>query len=32
VTDVAGLAPDPLTGQWRTVRNTDVNYLLAACV
>lgn len=32
VTDVAGLAPDPLTGQWRTVRNTDVNYLLAASV
>jgi 2-polyprenyl-6-hydroxyphenyl methylase/3-demethylubiquinone-9 3-methyltransferase len=32
VTDVAGLAPDPLTGQWRVVRNTEVNYLLAACV
>ena len=32
VTDVAGLAPDPLTGQWRTVRDTGVNYLLAACV
>jgi 2-polyprenyl-6-hydroxyphenyl methylase/3-demethylubiquinone-9 3-methyltransferase len=32
VTDVAGLAPDPLTGQWRVVRDTGVNYLLAACV
>ena len=32
VTDVAGLAPDPLTGQWRVVRDTRVNYLLAACV
>ena len=30
VTDVAGLAPDPLTGQWRVVRDTGVNYLLAA--
>ena len=30
VTDVAGLAPDPLTGHWRIVRDTSVNYLLAA--
>ena len=32
VTDVAGLAPNPLTGQWRIVRDTQVNYLLAASV
>jgi 2-polyprenyl-6-hydroxyphenyl methylase/3-demethylubiquinone-9 3-methyltransferase len=32
VTDITGLAPDPLTGRWRTVRDTGVNYLLAACV
>jgi 2-polyprenyl-6-hydroxyphenyl methylase / 3-demethylubiquinone-9 3-methyltransferase len=32
VTDVAGLAPDPLTGQWRTLRDTGVNYLLAASI
>ncbi len=30
VTDVAGLAPKPLTGQWRVVRDTEVNYLMAA--
>jgi 2-polyprenyl-6-hydroxyphenyl methylase / 3-demethylubiquinone-9 3-methyltransferase len=30
VTDITGMTPDPLTGQWRTVRNTSVNYLLAA--
>lgn len=30
VTDVAGLAPAPLTGQWRIVRDTSVNYLMAA--
>jgi 2-polyprenyl-6-hydroxyphenyl methylase/3-demethylubiquinone-9 3-methyltransferase len=30
VTDVAGLAPNPLTGQWRIVRDTEVNYLIAA--
>jgi 2-polyprenyl-6-hydroxyphenyl methylase / 3-demethylubiquinone-9 3-methyltransferase len=30
VTDVTGMAPDPLTGQWRMIRNTSVNYLLAA--
>ena len=32
VTDVAGLGPDPLTGRWRVVRDTGVNYLLAASV
>jgi 2-polyprenyl-6-hydroxyphenyl methylase / 3-demethylubiquinone-9 3-methyltransferase len=32
VTDVTGLTLDPLTGQWRVVRDTGVNYLLAACV
>jgi 2-polyprenyl-6-hydroxyphenyl methylase / 3-demethylubiquinone-9 3-methyltransferase len=32
VTDVAGLAPDPLTGQWRIVRDTSVNYLLAGTI
>ena len=32
VADVAGLAADPLTGQWRVVRDTGVNYLLAASV
>ncbi len=30
VTDVAGLAPNPLTGQWRIVRDTAVNYIAAA--
>jgi 2-polyprenyl-6-hydroxyphenyl methylase / 3-demethylubiquinone-9 3-methyltransferase len=30
VTDVAGIAPDPLTGRWRIVRDTGVNYLMAA--
>lgn len=30
VTDTAGLAPNPLTGQWRIVRDADVNYLMAA--
>jgi 2-polyprenyl-3-methyl-5-hydroxy-6-metoxy-1,4-benzoquinol methylase len=30
VTDVAGLAPAPLTGHWHVVRDTSVNYLLAA--
>lgn len=30
VTDVAGLTPNPLTGQWRIVRDTSVNYLMAA--
>jgi 2-polyprenyl-6-hydroxyphenyl methylase/3-demethylubiquinone-9 3-methyltransferase len=30
VTDVAGLAPDPRSGQWRVVRDTSVNYLMAA--
>jgi 2-polyprenyl-6-hydroxyphenyl methylase / 3-demethylubiquinone-9 3-methyltransferase len=30
VTDVAGLAPDPLRGGWRTSRDLAVNYLLAA--
>lgn len=29
VTDVAGLAPDPLRGRWHIVRDTSVNYLLA---
>jgi 2-polyprenyl-6-hydroxyphenyl methylase/3-demethylubiquinone-9 3-methyltransferase len=29
VTDVAGLAPDPLRGQWHIGRDTSVNYLLA---
>ena len=32
VTDVAGLAPEPLTGRWRTVRDTGVNYLVAATI
>jgi len=30
VTDLAGLAPDRLTGQWRIVRDTAVNYIVAA--
>lgn len=30
VTDAAGLAPNPLTGQWRVVRDTEVNYLMSA--
>ena len=30
VTDMAGLAPDPLRGGWRVVRDTAVNYLVAA--
>ena len=30
VTDVAGLAPDPLSGNWRVVRDTSVNYLLTS--
>jgi len=30
VTDIAGLAPNPLTGQWRIVRDTAVNYIAAA--
>lgn len=29
VTDVAGMAPDPLRGRWHIVRDTSVNYLLA---
>ncbi len=29
VTDVAGLAPDPLRGGWRVVRDTSVNYIVA---
>jgi 2-polyprenyl-6-hydroxyphenyl methylase/3-demethylubiquinone-9 3-methyltransferase len=32
VTDVTGLAPEPLTGRWRTVRDTGVNYLVAATI
>jgi 2-polyprenyl-6-hydroxyphenyl methylase / 3-demethylubiquinone-9 3-methyltransferase len=32
VTDVAGLALDPLTGRWRAVRDTAVNYIVAATV
>ena len=32
VTDVAGLAPEPLTGRWRIVRDTGVNYLVAATI
>ncbi len=32
VTDVAGMAPDPLRGRWRIVRDTSVNYLLAGTV
>ena len=30
VTDITGLAADPLTGQWSAGRNVSVNYLLAA--
>ena len=30
VTDIAGLVPDALTGQWRTARDTSVNYIVAA--
>ena len=30
VTDMAGLAPDPLRGGWRVARDTAVNYLVAA--
>ena len=30
VTDITGLAADPLTGQWSASRNVSVNYLLAA--
>lgn len=30
VTDMAGLAPDPLRGGWRSVRDTSVNYIVAA--
>ncbi len=30
VADIAGLAADPLTGQWRTTRTLAVNYILAA--
>ena len=30
MTDVAGLAPDPLRGGWRAVRDTAVNYMVAA--
>ena len=30
VTDVTGLAPDPLRGGWRCTRDTGVNYMLAA--
>ena len=30
VADLAGLAPDPLTGRWHTVRDTAVNYIIAA--
>ncbi|HTW71903.1 MAG TPA: bifunctional 2-polyprenyl-6-hydroxyphenol methylase/3-demethylubiquinol 3-O-methyltransferase UbiG [Acetobacteraceae bacterium] len=30
VTDVTGLVPEPLRGGWRTVRDTSVNYMLAA--
>jgi len=30
VTDMAGLAPDPLRGGWRCVRDTSVNYIVAA--
>ena len=30
VTDIAGLAANPLTGQWRIVRDTAVNYIVAA--
>ena len=29
VTRTTGLAPDPLTGQWRTVREMAVNYMMA---
>jgi len=32
VTDVTGLAPEPLTGRWHTVRDTGVNYLVAATI
>ena len=30
VTDIAGLALNPLTGRWHTVRDTAVNYIIAA--
>jgi 2-polyprenyl-6-hydroxyphenyl methylase/3-demethylubiquinone-9 3-methyltransferase len=30
VTDIAGLAAEPFTGQWRTNRRLAVNYILAA--
>jgi 2-polyprenyl-6-hydroxyphenyl methylase / 3-demethylubiquinone-9 3-methyltransferase len=30
VSDMAGLAPDPLRGGWRSVRDTSVNYIVAA--
>lgn len=30
VADIAGLAMDPLTGRWRTVRDVGVNYLMMA--
>jgi 2-polyprenyl-6-hydroxyphenyl methylase/3-demethylubiquinone-9 3-methyltransferase len=30
VTDITGLAADPLTGRWSASRNVSVNYLLAA--
>jgi len=32
VTDVTGLVPEPLTGRWRTARDTGVNYLVAATI
>ena len=30
VGDTTGLIPDPLTGEWRTGRQMDVNYMMAA--
>ena len=30
VADIAGMAPHPLTGQWRTTRGVAVNYILEA--
>ena len=30
VSDMAGLAPDPLRGGWHAVRDTSVNYIVAA--